>query len=56
MTASGGELFLSLHCILAPQTAIKEAHDLTVRLEKCLRAEIPELGRVVIHVEPPDAA
>jgi cation diffusion facilitator family transporter len=54
VTASGDELFLSLHCILAPQTAIKDAHDLTVRLEKHLRAAIPELGRVVIHAEPPE--
>ena len=40
--------------MLAPQTAIKDAHDLTARLEKHLRAAIPELSRVVIHVEPPE--
>jgi len=55
VSSSDEELSLSLHCILAPDTAIKEAHDLTVRLEKRLRAEVPELGRVVIHVEPPEA-
>jgi cation diffusion facilitator family transporter len=52
VSASNGEILLSLHCRLAPDTAIKDAHDLTVRLEKHLRAAVPELGRVVIHVEP----
>ena len=33
-------------------TAITEAHELTVRLEEYLRAHVPGLGRVVIHVEP----
>jgi len=56
VSAAGEELALSLHCALPPQTAIKDAHDFTVRLEKHLRAAVPELGRVVIHVEPPDAA
>ncbi|MCX5794588.1 MAG: cation diffusion facilitator family transporter [Elusimicrobia bacterium] len=55
VSVSGEELSLSLHCIMAPQTAIKEAHDFTVRLEKHLRAAVPELGRVVIHAEPPEA-
>jgi cation diffusion facilitator family transporter len=56
VAVSEGELFLSLHCVLAPETGIKDAHDFTVRLEKHLRAAIPELGRVVIHAEPPGAA
>ncbi|MDD5629733.1 MAG: cation-efflux pump, partial [Elusimicrobia bacterium] len=55
VSRSGGELSLSLHCVLAPQTPIKEAHELTVRLEKHLRATVPELGRVIIHAEPPEA-
>ena len=50
--AAGGELAVSFHCTLAPSTAITEAHALTVRLEEYLRAHVPGLGRVVIHVEP----
>ncbi|MFA6004046.1 MAG: cation diffusion facilitator family transporter [Elusimicrobiota bacterium] len=49
---TNGELDLSLHCTLAPDTDIQSAHDLTVRMEKYLRAELPDLGRVVIHSEP----
>jgi cation diffusion facilitator family transporter len=48
----GEELTVSLHCTLDPATSIVDAHDFTVRLEDYLRAHIPKLGRVVIHVEP----
>jgi divalent metal cation (Fe/Co/Zn/Cd) transporter len=47
-----GELAVSFHCTLDPATAITAAHDLTVRLEEYLRAHVPGLGRVAIHVEP----
>jgi divalent metal cation (Fe/Co/Zn/Cd) transporter len=49
---TGPELSVSLHCTLQPATPIVDAHDFTVRLEKYLRANIPKLGRVVIHAEP----
>lgn len=49
----GGELAVSFHCALDPSIAITAAHDLTLRLENHLRAEVPNIGRVVIHVEPP---
>ena len=49
---AGSELDVSFHCTLDPATAITEAHDLTVRLEEHLRNRVPNLGRVVIHVEP----
>jgi divalent metal cation (Fe/Co/Zn/Cd) transporter len=48
----GGELAVSFHCTLDASTAITAAHDLTVRLEEYLRAHVPGLGRVAIHVEP----
>jgi divalent metal cation (Fe/Co/Zn/Cd) transporter len=41
-----------LHCRLAPNTAITDAHEFTVHLEDYLRKHVPRLGRVVIHVEP----
>lgn len=46
------ELSLSLHCDMEPSTGIRDAHALTIRLEQLLRARLPHLGRVVIHVEP----
>jgi divalent metal cation (Fe/Co/Zn/Cd) transporter len=32
-----------------------DAHALTEKIEGALRARVPNVGRVVIHVEPPDA-
>jgi cation diffusion facilitator family transporter len=52
---TGSELAVSFHCPLAPDTAITDAHELTERLEKHLRMRLPDVGRVVIHVEPKDA-
>ncbi len=49
---SGDELGVSFHCALDPDTAITTAHALTQRVERSLRARLPGLGRVVIHVEP----
>jgi len=37
---------------LDAMTSITQAHELTVRLEEYLRAHVPGIGRVVIHVEP----
>ena len=33
-------------------TPITDAHDVTERVERVLRGQVPDLGRVVIHVEP----
>jgi cation diffusion facilitator family transporter len=46
------ELAVSLHCAMEPSVTLTVAHDLTVRLERFLRTQIENLGRVVIHVEP----
>ncbi len=47
-----GEMSISLHCTLAEDTPITEAHQLSARVEKRLRERMPDLGRVLIHVEP----
>jgi cation diffusion facilitator family transporter len=49
------ELSLSLHCQTAPDTPIEEAHQLSQRMESALRIRLPQLGRVVIHMEPAGA-
>ncbi|RMF93563.1 MAG: hypothetical protein D6741_13550, partial [Planctomycetota bacterium] len=45
-------LSLSFHCELPGDVNIVEAHDMTRRFERHLRTAVPELARVVIHVEP----
>ena len=49
---SEGGLAVSFHCAVGADTAITAAHELTERVERALRAKLPNLGRVVIHVEP----
>jgi cation diffusion facilitator family transporter len=49
---SEGELSVSFHCAIDAGTAITAAHELTERFERELRARLPRIGRVVIHVEP----
>lgn len=52
---SGGRVLASFHCRMPAGTSVAHAHDLTVALENALRAELPELSRVTIHVEPQPA-
>jgi divalent metal cation (Fe/Co/Zn/Cd) transporter len=48
----GNELSVSFHCFQAADTPIIDAHNLTEKIERALRAQEPSLGRVVIHLEP----
>lgn len=50
-----GENSVSFHCVVDPKMAMLEAHALTEKIEQALRAQVPNVGRVVIHVEPPSA-
>ncbi len=49
---SGELLALSFHCMCSAMLSVRQVHDLTERLERRLRADMPELGRVFIHMEP----
>jgi cation diffusion facilitator family transporter len=51
----GGRLSVTFHCLVDPGLSISEAHALTVKMEAVLREDFTDLGRVVIHVEPPEA-
>jgi len=50
-----GELAVSFHCIMDPNAPIADAHALAEQVENALRARVPNLGRVIVHVEPPEA-
>jgi len=49
---AGGELQVTFHCTMEADTPITDAHAITERIESVLRGQVPNLGRVVIHVEP----
>ncbi len=51
---TGDELAVSCHCTLDPAITITDAHEMTERMESDLRSKVSQIGRVVIHVEPPD--
>ena len=43
---------LDLHLEVAPEMTVADAHELSRRIEGCLRVKFPELSDVVIHIEP----
>jgi divalent metal cation (Fe/Co/Zn/Cd) transporter len=49
---AGGELCVNYHCLVDAALGIQAAHELTMKLEQALRARVPDVSRVVIHVEP----
>jgi cation diffusion facilitator family transporter len=53
---AAGEVSVSFHCRLDPDTSIGDAHAATEAAEQLMRRRMPELGRVMIHVEPANDA
>ncbi len=49
---TGEDLFVSFHCLMDPDLPIAAAHELTEQVERALRARVPGVSRVVVHVEP----
>jgi cation diffusion facilitator family transporter len=49
---AGDRIAACFHCRMPPATPITSAHDAATRLEAVLRARLPALSRVIIHVEP----
>jgi divalent metal cation (Fe/Co/Zn/Cd) transporter len=49
---SRNEISCGLHAIVNAMITVKEGHDLAHKLKDRLQKELPELGHVLIHVEP----
>ncbi len=49
---AGMKYHLELHAIVDGKISVKEGHLLAHNLEDYLRIEIPELGHILIHIEP----
>ena len=49
---AGMKYHVDLHAIVDGTISVKEGHDLAHKLKDTLITEIPELGHVLIHVEP----
>lgn len=51
---AGMKYHIELHAIVDSNITVKEGHELAHILKDTLREEIPELGHVLIHIEPTD--
>jgi cation diffusion facilitator family transporter len=51
---AGMKYHVDLHAIVDANISVKEGHELSHKLKDTLRTEIPELGHVLIHIEPND--
>jgi len=49
---AGMKYHVDLHAIVNANISVREGHDISHLLKDTLRAEIPELGHVLIHIEP----
>ena len=49
---AGMQYHVDLHAIVDRNISVKEGHDLAHKLKDTLQKEMPELGHVLIHVEP----
>lgn len=49
---AGMKYHIELHAIVDANITVKQGHDLAHVLEKKLREEIPQLGHILIHIEP----
>ncbi len=49
---SGMKHHVDLHAIVNGDISVKEGHEIAHKLKDYLRSEIPNLGHVLIHVEP----
>ena len=47
---------VDLHAVVDGTITVKDGHDIAHRLKDTLRKDIPQLGHVLIHIEPNDQA
>ncbi len=50
--SSEGLIDIVLHCTLPADLPIQAVHDVSTEVEKKLRDRIPQLGNVLVHIEP----
>lgn len=49
---SGMKYHVDLHAIVNARLTVKEGHEIAHRLKDTLKERIPELGHILIHIEP----
>ncbi len=51
---SGMKYHVDLHAVVNSEITVKKGHELAHRLQDRLHEEMPELGNILIHIEPND--
>jgi cation diffusion facilitator family transporter len=49
-------ILVSCHCVMKGDLSITRVHDVTAALEDSVKERFPQISRVTIHPEPPDAS
>ena len=49
---AGFKYYVDLHAIVDANITVKQGHDIAHQLQDTLQEKIPQLGQVLIHVEP----
>ena len=52
---AGSATFVDFHLVVAGTMPVSEAHEICDRIEKALKAKVPD-AMITIHVEPEDKA
>lgn len=47
-----GKLFVSLEALVNGELSAAEAHELSTQLQESIRATVPNIGEVLVHLEP----
>ncbi len=49
---AGMKFHIELHALVDAQITVKDGHGLAHKLEDCLRLSLPQLGHILVHIEP----
>lgn len=49
---AGMKYHVDLHAIVDANISVKEGHEIAHKLQDALHAELPQLGQILIHIEP----
>jgi divalent metal cation (Fe/Co/Zn/Cd) transporter len=49
---AGMKYHVDLHALVDAEISVRDGHEIAHRLKDKLNAEIPDLGNVLIHIEP----
>ncbi|MBU4565371.1 MAG: cation diffusion facilitator family transporter [Desulfarculus sp.] len=50
----GGRLQMQIHVVVDGRLKVTQGHDIAKAVEHCLQAEMPDVGEVIVHVDPDD--